>query len=99
MDFVTSGSKNGSSLPVLRGTLSRLILRWQCWLTGFTQCAERCSGCACASRHGCRGLAGGRRGFCNKWQQKWFLFASSSWDSVEADSSLAVLVDWLCTVR
>ena len=25
MDFVTSGSKNGSSLPVLRGTLPRLI--------------------------------------------------------------------------
>ena len=45
------------------------------------------------------GLAGGRRGFCNKWQQKWFLSASSSWDSVGEDSSLAVLVDWLCTVR
>ena len=99
MDFVTSGSKNGSSPLVLRGTLPTLILRWQCWLTGFTGCAERCSGCACAIRHGCRGLAGGRCGFCNKWQQKWFLSTSSSWDSVEADSSLAVLVDWLCTVR
>ena len=28
MDSVTSGSKNGSSLPVLRGTLSGKILRW-----------------------------------------------------------------------
>ena len=45
------------------------------------------------------GLAGGRRGFCNKWPRKWFLSASSSWDSVGADSSLAVLVNWLCTVR
>ena len=45
------------------------------------------------------GLAGGRRGFCNKWQQKWFLSASSSWDSVGAASSLAVLVHWLSMVR
>ena len=28
MDSVTSGSKNGSSLPVLRGTLSGKILSW-----------------------------------------------------------------------
>ena len=28
MDSVTSGSKNSSSLPVLRGTLSGQILRW-----------------------------------------------------------------------
>ena len=28
MDSVTSGSKNGSSLPVLRGTLSGQVLRW-----------------------------------------------------------------------
>ena len=68
MDSVTSGSKNGSCLPVLRGTLSGQILR-------------------------------GRRGSCNKWPRKWFLSASSSWDSVGAASSLAVVVHWLCTVR
>ena len=54
MDSVTSGSKNGSCLPVLRGTLSGQILRWRCWLTSFARSAERCSGCGCASRHGCR---------------------------------------------
>ena len=54
MDSVTSGSKNGSCLPVLRGTLSGQILHWRCWLTSFARSAERCSGCGCASRHGCR---------------------------------------------
>ena len=54
VDSVTSGSTNGSSLPGLRGTLSRQILRWWCWLPGFAQCAERCSGCGGAIRHGCR---------------------------------------------
>ena len=32
------------------------------------------------------GLAGGRRGFCNKWHQTWVLSAGFSCDSVGADS-------------
>ena len=44
-------------------------------------------------------LAGGRRGSCNTWPRKWFLSSSSSWDSVGAASSLAVLVHCLDTVR
>ena len=30
-------------------------------------------------------LASGRRGFCKKWPQKWFLSACSSWDSAGGD--------------
>ena len=70
------------------------IIHFYGWVSFFT-------GSTCAKKMVCFscGLAGGRRGFCNKWQQKWFLSVSSLWDSVGADSSLAVLVDWLCTVH
>ena len=54
MDSVTSVRENGSSLPVLRGTLSGQHLRWRCWFTGFARCAERCSGCGYTGRRGCR---------------------------------------------
>ena len=54
MDSVTSGRGNGSSLPVLRGTLSGQLLRWRWWFTVFARCAERCSGCGYTVRHGCR---------------------------------------------
>ena len=65
MDSVTSGSKNGSSLPVLRGTLSGWVNGAKSGSNGgvdavhwyptscFARCAERCSGCGCAVRQGC----------------------------------------------
>ena len=50
VDSVTGGSKNGSSVPVLRGTMLAKKNVRDC------------------------------RGFCKRWQQKWFLSVGSSWD-------------------
>ena len=55
VDSVTGGSKNGSSVPVLRGTMLAKKNVRDC------------------------------RGFCKRWQQKWFLSVGSSWDYAGED--------------
>ena len=70
---VKGGSKNGSSLLVLRGTMPGKTIKWLgvivvplCqFFVGLCWQKKKARDC---------------RGFCKRWQQKWFLSVGSSWD-------------------
>ena len=81
VDSVTGGSKNCFSLPVLRGTMRGKIMKWL--FSDRTMLAKKMLEIVVASVKG--GSKNGYElawvccGFCNRWQRKWLLFASSSW--------------------
>ena len=69
---VKGDSKNGSSLSVLRGTMPGKTIKWLRVIV-VPLCQFFVGLCWQKNVRDCRG-------FCKRWQLKWFLSVGSSWD-------------------
>ena len=91
---VKGGSKHGSSLSVLRGTMPGGLLTGLGLLWILQQVAAKMVPLCqffvglCWRKKNARDC----RGFCKRWQQKWFLSVGSSWDYAGG------IINWLGSV-